>query len=85
MDKNSNDNHVGSVLREFRIQKSLSQEGLAELAKVHRTYVGGVERGTRNPSFRTLSRIVMALEVSWVEFGDALDKTSSKDKGEDIL
>lgn len=39
----------------------LSQEDLAERAKLDRTYVSGIERGKRNPSLRILQRIAGAL------------------------
>ena len=64
---------LGFVLRAFRIEKGFSQEKLAEIALLHRTYIGSVERGERNPSFKSLNRILCALEVSWSEFGNCLD------------
>jgi len=64
---------VGRTLRTLRHRAGLSQEGLGERAQVHRTYVGSVERGERNPSTATLARMLQALGVTWAEFGAHLD------------
>jgi transcriptional regulator with XRE-family HTH domain len=50
-------------LRSARHQKSLSQESLAALAGLHRTYVGSVERGERNVSIDNMERLAIA--VGW--------------------
>ena len=50
-------------LKEFRLQKSLSQEELADIAGLHRTYVGSVERGERNISIDNMDRLASALGV----------------------
>lgn len=54
----------GNHLRELRKQKGISQEQLAELTGLHRTYLGGVERGVRNPTLLTISKIAKALHLS---------------------
>jgi transcriptional regulator with XRE-family HTH domain len=51
-------------LRLARQQKSLSQEDLAELANLHRTYVGSVERAERNISIDNIERLACALDIS---------------------
>jgi transcriptional regulator with XRE-family HTH domain len=51
-------------LRLARQQKGLSQEDLAELANLHRTYVGSVERAERNISIDNIERLASALDMS---------------------
>ncbi|MDX6575142.1 MAG: hypothetical protein QOE96_1095 [Blastocatellia bacterium] len=48
----------------MRIRKGLSQEGLAALCNLHRTYVGGIERGERNVSLMNILVLARALDVS---------------------
>jgi transcriptional regulator with XRE-family HTH domain len=55
------------AMRQLRIERGISQEGLANLSSLHRTYVGGIERGERNPTLASLETIADALEVSTSE------------------
>jgi transcriptional regulator with XRE-family HTH domain len=54
---------VGATIRDLRVRACYSQELLAEKAGLHRTYVGGVERGERNVSLENIVRIARALRV----------------------
>jgi transcriptional regulator with XRE-family HTH domain len=54
---------LGRRVRTLRTAKGLSQEKLAEKAKVHRTYVGSLERGERNVALINIVRLADALEV----------------------
>ncbi|MBN1391273.1 MAG: helix-turn-helix transcriptional regulator [Sedimentisphaerales bacterium] len=55
---------VGFSIREIRVEKNLSQEQLANLADLHRAYVGQIERGEKNIGLRNLEKIAKALKVS---------------------
>jgi transcriptional regulator with XRE-family HTH domain len=54
---------LGRSIRERRLEIGISQEGLADRAGLHRTYVGGIERGERNVSFGNLLKLTQALGV----------------------
>lgn len=55
--------HFGNRVREFRLRRNLSQEALAELCELNRTYVGSVERGERNISLINIHRLASALAI----------------------
>jgi transcriptional regulator with XRE-family HTH domain len=54
---------VGRNVRRLRQKKGLTQEQLAFEAEIDLTYVGGIERGKRNPSLLVMARIADALSV----------------------
>jgi len=53
----------GRAVRAARMVAGLSQEKLAQLAGIHRTYIGDVERGVRNISLVNMTRIAAALDL----------------------
>ena len=67
---------VGRRLRTLRAAAGLSQERLAEKAGVHSTYIGQVERGQKNVTIDSLSRIIKPLGVSLSEFFETFDDSS---------
>jgi transcriptional regulator with XRE-family HTH domain len=54
---------LGRAIRDFRGRREISQEDLAHRAGMHRTYLGGIERGERNPSYTNLLKVARALDV----------------------
>lgn len=58
---------VGRNLRRYRQVRGLSQEAFAELVGVHRTYMGGLERGERNLTLRSVERIAAVIKIDPLE------------------
>lgn len=54
----------GLTIREIRNHRGVSQESLALRCGLDRTYISGIERGTRNPSLTNILKIAAALDVS---------------------
>lgn len=54
---------LGENLRKHRVKKGFSQESFAEKTNLDRTYISGLERGKRNPSYLTIKRIAKVLEI----------------------
>lgn len=76
----------GKSVRRLREEKGLSQEALADLSHLHRTYIGGIERGERNVGLLNLLRLSKALKVLPSELLQDFDKktmTAISVEGED--
>lgn len=63
---------VGQKIKQIRNEKGLSQEKLALKAEIDRTYLAGVEQGKRNPSLKSLEKIVEALDVSFQDLFEGI-------------
>ena len=70
----------GKRLRELRLARGLSQEKLAFKSGMHRTYLGSIERGERNPSLKNIAAVAKALNVSLAQLFSFEDRTSSAGK-----
>jgi transcriptional regulator with XRE-family HTH domain len=73
---------VGENVKRLRKQLYLSQDDFADRAGIHRTYVGGVERGERNISLNTLAQFASALETTPQALLSALLGASGAAKGD---
>jgi transcriptional regulator with XRE-family HTH domain len=58
---------IAANMRAARNRLGISQEALAEIAGLHRTYVGGIERGERNVSIDNIERLATALRIDVVD------------------
>ncbi|MBY4677631.1 helix-turn-helix domain-containing protein [Marinobacterium arenosum] len=54
---------LGKAIKVQRVEAELSQEQLAEQCEVDRTYISNIERGNRQPSYKTLRLIAAALKT----------------------
>jgi transcriptional regulator with XRE-family HTH domain len=61
----------GINVQKYRKNRRISQEKLAEIAGVHRTYIGMIERAEKNITLRNMEKIAKALDV---EIKDLLEK-----------
>jgi Predicted transcriptional regulator with C-terminal CBS domains len=64
----------GLNVRRRREAIGLSQEALAEKAALDRTYISGIERGTRNPTILSAARVAAALKTSLAQLVNGVSK-----------
>lgn len=62
---------IGQRIKEIRRERGLSQELLATISNIDRTYINGVENGKRNISIINLDKIINALNISYQAFFDS--------------
>jgi transcriptional regulator with XRE-family HTH domain len=58
---------LAANLRKFRAERGWSQEDLAEYSGLHRTYISGLECGTRNPTLKVLEQLAQAFDTKIAE------------------
>jgi transcriptional regulator with XRE-family HTH domain len=58
---------LGENVRRYRQDRGLSQEAFADELGVHRTYMGGIERGERNLTLQSVERIAACIHVKPIE------------------
>lgn len=67
----------GAEVRRLRLERGLSQESLAAMAELDRTFVSMVERGVRRPTLDSAERIAVALELPLSEVILSAEKLGS--------
>ena len=72
---------TGQRIRNYRTQKGLSQEKLAELSGCHPTYIGQLERGEKNATIESVERITAALGIS---LSKLFEKMDGQEEGKEI-
>ena len=73
-EKNPALKRFGTNVRALREKRELSQEELAEIADLDRTYVGGLERGERNATLGSILRIAKALKTTVADLCAGIDR-----------
>jgi transcriptional regulator with XRE-family HTH domain len=73
------DQAIGIEIQRRRIEQSWSQEYLAEVTGLHRTYISQLERGLKSPSIRVLGHITKALGIPMSEFFRIVEELLSAD------
>jgi transcriptional regulator with XRE-family HTH domain len=74
------DRFVGLEIQCRRHEKGWSQEYLAEITGLHRTYISQLERGLKSPSIRVFSCISDALDIPMSELFKSIEEALSADK-----
>lgn len=74
------DRFLGLEIQRRRKEKGWSQEYLAEVTGLHRTYISQLERGLKSPSIRVLSHITGALGITMSEFLEVVEDGLSADR-----
>ena len=69
---------LGTSIKRIRTQKKLSQEKLAEMADLHTSYIGQIERGLRYPSLKAVFKIADALNVKLSDLFAGIDVKKNK-------
>ena len=64
----------GHVVRERRLERNLSQEDLADLCSLHRTYISDIELGKRNVSLTNIDKVAIALGISLAELFEEMER-----------
>lgn len=74
----------GRALRRRRRELDISQEQLAELANLHRTYVSAVERGVQNVTLERIESLANALDIKisalFADYGAEVDPTQNQEE-----
>jgi len=71
---------IGKRVRQYRLNKGLTQEKLAELSGLDQSYIGQMERGEKNITLSTLMKITNAMTISVSEFTAEIEGTVEEEK-----
>ena len=71
---------LGLRIRFYRKEKKLSQEKLAEICRLHPSYIGQIERGEKNITVEILHRLALGLEVSMADLLQDIDGNETSEE-----
>ncbi|HEX2393268.1 MAG TPA: helix-turn-helix transcriptional regulator [Solirubrobacterales bacterium] len=75
---------LGAVIRRIRQERELSVEALAADAGIHWTYLSGIERGRRNPTWKVVGAIAASLGVEVSELARRVESAQRSSAGRDF-
>ncbi|MBB4663583.1 helix-turn-helix domain-containing protein [Conexibacter arvalis] len=75
--QSSEHERLGRTVKELRIRRGLSQELLGFRSGLHRNYVGAIERGEINPTFKVLMKLARGLDFELSEIMELWEERSS--------
>ena len=70
---------IGKRIRNYRLQQNMSQDDLAEKCGMHPTYIGQIERGEKNATIESISKIASGLNVSLSTLFEHLEEYTETD------
>lgn len=71
----------GKVIKRLRLEKGLSQERLGEISRLHRNYIGAIERAERTPSIVSADRLARSLETTLARVFAELERARDGEGG----
>ena len=71
---------LGRAIKQLRLERGITQQELANKAKLHRTYVSDVERGTRNLTITCMDQIAVGLETPLSEIFKRVETASAAEE-----
>ncbi len=74
--------HLGASIRRLRKRVGITQEELAERLGVHTTFVGRLERGERGAHWRTVRRVLRALDLRPADFAATIEEVEREQDGD---
>jgi transcriptional regulator with XRE-family HTH domain len=74
---------LGRTIRELRHARDISQERLATIAAIDRSYTGGIERGERRATAEKVDQLLSAMDATWIEFAEELMRQVGKSSAGD--
>lgn len=77
MQEHASNSDLGRAVRALREELGMSQEDLAHGAGIHVTYLSGIERGRRNPTWTVLTGISTALGISISELAERAEEPAT--------
>lgn len=78
-DRASTQARLGRAVKQIRIQRGLTEEQVSAASRLHPTYISGIERGARNPSWEAITRLAGGIGVPTADIAQHYDAQAEQD------